>query len=30
MDPVFDPIRGHPRFEAMLQRARLPRYPAPR
>ncbi len=26
MDPVFDPIRGHPRFNAMLERAKLPRY----
>ncbi|HEX2341725.1 MAG TPA: tetratricopeptide repeat protein, partial [Vicinamibacterales bacterium] len=29
MDPVFDPIRGHPRFVAMLERAKLPRYPLP-
>ena len=30
MDPVFDPIRGHPRFEALLERAKLPRYTMPR
>ena len=29
MDPVFDPIRGHPRFNAMLERAKLPRYMIP-
>jgi serine/threonine-protein kinase len=29
-DPVFDPIRNHPRFDALLQRANLPRYPIPR
>jgi hypothetical protein len=29
MDPVFDPIRGHPRFDALLERAKLPRYTVP-
>jgi serine/threonine-protein kinase len=30
MDPVFDPIRGHPLFNAMLERAKLPQYTIPK